>query len=122
MSCRIFYQLERVQHANGWSGDCFTFSTFVRFLCLFVHLHLSHAQYVTSYVTMQLQYVPAFGGLQAKQMKVVVCCVDGENLVGSHKDFSRCIATNWKYMMKLLCQHFRCTTFDCLSTSTGCLL
>ena len=30
----------------------------------------------------------AFGGLQAKlqQMKVVVCCLDGENLVGSRKD------------------------------------
>ena len=32
---------------------------------------------------MELQYVAAFGGLQAKlqQMKVVVCCLDGENLV-----------------------------------------
>ena len=39
---------------------------------------------------MQLQYVAAFGGLQAKQqqMKVVVSCLDGENLVaiGSRKD------------------------------------
>ena len=41
-----------------------------------------------SYVTMQLQCIAAFGGLQAKlqQMKVVVCCLDGENLVGSRKD------------------------------------
>ena len=30
----------------------------------------------------------SFGGLQAKlqQMKVVLCCLDGENLVGSRKD------------------------------------
>ena len=30
---------------------------------------------------MQLQYIAVFGGLQAKlqQMKVVVCCQDGEN-------------------------------------------
>ena len=45
-------------------------------------------KYVTSYVTMQLQYIVVFGGLQAKlqQTKVVVCCLDGENLVGSRKD------------------------------------
>ena len=68
--------------------------------------HLSHAQYITSYVTMQLQCIAAFGGLRAKlqQMKVVVCCLDGENLVGSR--FSRRIATNWKHMMKLSSQHF----------------
>ena len=50
--------------------------------------HLSCAQYVTSYVTMQLQCIAAFGGLQAKlqQTKVVVSCLDGENLVGSRKD------------------------------------
>ncbi len=50
--------------------------------------HLSRAQYITSYVTMQLQYIAAFGGLQAKlqQTKVVVSCLDGENLVGSRKD------------------------------------
>ena len=37
---------------------------------------------------MQLQYIAAFGGLQAKlqQMKVVLCCLDGENVVGSRKD------------------------------------
>ena len=55
------------------------------FVCLFVRPNLSRAQYVTSYmyVTMQLQYIAAFGGLQAKlqQTKVVVCCLDG-----SHKD------------------------------------
>ena len=55
------------------------------FVCLFVRPHLSRAQYVTSYATMQLQCIAAFGGLQAKlqRMKVVL---DGENLVGSHKD------------------------------------
>ena len=56
------------------------------FVCLFVRPHLSRAQYITSYVTMQLQ--AAFGGLQAKlqQMKVVLCCLDGENVVGSRED------------------------------------
>ena len=55
------------------------------FVCLFVRPHLSRAQYVTSYVTVQLQYIAAFGGLQAKlqQMKVVVSYPDGENVVGS---------------------------------------
>ena len=49
--------------------------------------HLSRAQYITSYVTMQMQCIAAFGGLQAKlkQMKVVLC-LDGENVVGSRKD------------------------------------
>ena len=73
-----------MQHVNGWSKDCFTFSAFV---CLFVRLHLSRAQYITSYVTMQLQCIAAFGGLQAKlqQMKatVVLCC---ENVVSIRKD------------------------------------
>ena len=57
-------------------------------VCLFVRPHLSRAQYITSYVTMQLQCIAAFGGLQAKlqQMKVVGCCLDGENSVGSLKD------------------------------------
>ena len=66
-----------------------TFSVFVcLFVCLSVCLHFSCAQYVTSYVTMQLQYIAAFGGLQAKlqQTKVVVSCLDDENLVGSRKD------------------------------------
>ena len=37
---------------------------------------------------MQLQCIAAFGGFRAKlqQMKVVLCCLDGENVVGSHKD------------------------------------
>ena len=50
--------------------------------------HLSPAQYITSYVTMQLQCIAAFGGLQAKlqQMMVVLCCLHGENMVGSRKD------------------------------------
>ena len=60
------------------------------FVCLFVIVrpHLSRAQKITSYVTMQLQCIAAFGGLRAKlqQMKVVLCCLDGENVVGSRKD------------------------------------
>ena len=50
--------------------------------------HLSRAQYITSYVTMQLQFIAAIGGLRAKiqQIKVVLCCLDGENVVGSRKD------------------------------------
>ena len=58
------------------------------FVCLFVRPHLSRAQYITSYVTMQLQCIAAFGGLRAKlqQIKVVLCCLDGENVVGSRKD------------------------------------
>ena len=57
-------------------------------VCLFVRPHLSRAQYITSYVTMQLQCTTAFGGLQAKlqQMKVVLCCLDGESVVGSRED------------------------------------
>ena len=58
-------------------------------ICLSVCPHLSRAQYATSYVTVQLQYIiAAFGGLQTKlqQSKVVVSCLDGENLVGSRKD------------------------------------
>ena len=79
-----------------------------------MHPHLSRAQYITSYVTMQLQCIAAFGDLQAKlqQMKVVLCCLDGvlirENLVGSRKD-SGFLATNWRRMTKLLSQHFCCT-------------
>ncbi len=58
------------------------------FVCLFVRPHLSHAPYIASYVTMQLQCIAAFGGLQAKlqQMEVVLCCLDGENVVGIRKD------------------------------------
>ena len=58
------------------------------FVCLFVRPHLSRVQYITSYVTMQLPCIAAFGGLLAKlqQMKEVVCCLDSENLVGSPKD------------------------------------
>ena len=60
------------------------------FVCLFVRPHLSRVQYtcIMSHVTMQLQCIAAFGGLQAKlqQMKVVLCCLDGENFVDSHKD------------------------------------
>jgi len=57
-------------------------------VCLFVPPHLSRVQYITSYVTMQLQCIAAFGGLQAElqRMKVVWCCLDGENVVGIHKE------------------------------------
>ena len=51
---------------------------FSAFVCLFVHPHLSRAQYITSYVTMQLPYIAAFGGLQAKRRKVGVCRLDDE--------------------------------------------
>ena len=63
----------------------YIFHVFVR---LFVCPHLSRAQYITSYVTMRLPCIAAFGGLQAKlqQMKVGACCLDGENLVDSRKD------------------------------------
>ena len=56
-------------------------------VCLFVCLCVRE-QYITSYVTMQLQCTAAFGALQAKlqQMKVVLCCLDGENVVGSGED------------------------------------
>ena len=58
------------------------------FVCLFVCPHLSRAQYITSYVTTQLNCIPGLGGLQAKlqQMKVVLCCLDAENVVGSRTD------------------------------------
>ena len=60
------------------------------FVCLFVCLCVRtyHVRSILSYVTMQLQCIAAFGGLQAKlqQMKVVLCCLDGENLIGSRKD------------------------------------
>ena len=36
------------------------------FVCLFVRPHISRAQYIASYVTMQLQCLAVFGGLQAK--------------------------------------------------------
>ena len=63
---------------------------------------------------MQLPCIAAFGGLLAKlqQMKEVVCCLDGENLVGSRKD--PVLATNRKHTTKLPSQHFRYTAFDCL--------
>ena len=50
--------------------------------------HLTRAQYITSYVTMQLQCIAAFEGLRAKlqQMEVVLCCLDGENVIGSRKN------------------------------------
>ena len=63
-------------------------------------------------------YVAAFGGLQARLQQVVVCCLDGENLVDSRKD-SVFVAYNWKHPMKLPSQHFCCTAFDCLSVSAA---
>ena len=84
-----------------------------------MHPHLSRAQYITSYVIMQLQCIAAFGGLQAKlqQMKVVLCCLDGENVVGIRIKIlvSWHIATNWRRMTKLLSQHLRCTALGIVS-------
>ena len=60
----------------------------------------------------QLQYLAAFGGLQAKlqQIKVVVCCLDDEHLVGSCKDlFLWCTANTWSCTTKLPSQRFHCT-------------
>ena len=58
------------------------------FVCLFVRPHLSRVQYITPHVIVQLQCIAAFGGLWAKlqQMKVVLCCLDGENVVGNRKN------------------------------------
>ena len=43
------------------------------FVCLFVRPHLSRAQNITSYVTMQLPCIAAFGSFRAKlqQMNVL---------------------------------------------------
>ena len=80
----FFYKPERTQRTNGW----FLRLLYVLRVCLFVRPHLSSAQCITSYVTMQLLCIGAFEGLLAKlqQMKEVVCCLDGENLVDSRKD------------------------------------
>ena len=43
------------------------------FVCLFVRPHLSRAQYITSYVTMQLQCIAALGGLQAELQQMKIC-------------------------------------------------
>ena len=85
-----FYQPER---SAQMAGPKIALRFLCLFVCLFVCPHLSHVQYIMSYVTMQLQCIAAFGGLQAKlqQMKVVVCSLDGENLVGSHKDPVFCV-------------------------------
>ena len=51
-------------------------------VCLFVRPHLSRAQYITSYVTMQLgncSIIAAFGVYKpsyVQQMKLAVCCLD----------------------------------------------
>ena len=44
--------------------------------------------YLIHYYATAAMYIAAYGGLQVKlrQMKVVMCCLDGENLVGSRKD------------------------------------
>ena len=64
---------------------------YVSHVCLIVCPHLSHAQYTTSYVTMRLQYYSSLilevcRPIKLQQMKVVLCCLDGKNLVGSRKD------------------------------------
>ena len=69
-------------------------------------------QYVTTYVTMQLQYIAAFGGLQAElqQRKAVVCCLHGKKTWKAAVKilFSWRVATNWKRMTKVLSQHLGC--------------
>ena len=62
----------------------------VTVVCLFVcasTLIMCAIYYVIHYYATAV-CIAAFEGLQAKlqQMKVVVCCLDGENLVGSRKD------------------------------------
>ena len=68
----------------------------LRFPCLFVSVCLSVCLCVRTYHVRKIlrhtllcncRYA-AFGGLQAKlqQMKVVLCCLDGENVVGSRRD------------------------------------
>ena len=100
MGCNIVYPLHVTVFTSRSARSARTAGTKIAlrfprlFVCLFVCLsvivrpHLSRAQYITSYVTMQLQCIAAFEGLQAKlqQMKVVLCCLDGENVVGSRKN------------------------------------
>ena len=54
------------------------------------------------YVQLQRNSIAVFGGLQAtlQKVKAVMCCLDGENLVGSRKDPV--------FVAKLPSQHFRC--------------
>ena len=74
---------------NGWYLDCFAFFASV---CLFVRLFVCAFALITCAIYYIIRYyataVYTFGGLQAKlqQMKVVLDCLDGENLVGSSKD------------------------------------
>ena len=84
----FFFFTSRSAHSARTAGTKIALRFPHLFVCLFVRPHLSRAQYITSYVTMQLQCTAAFGGLQAKlqQMKVVLCCLDGENVVGSRED------------------------------------
>ena len=73
----------------------FTFSASVcLFVCLFVCLSvncasalITYAKYyvIRYYSTAVYSSFWRFAG-QAKQMKVVLCCLDGENVVGSRKD------------------------------------
>ena len=85
---QLFFFTSRSAHSARTAGTKIALRFPHVFVCLFVRPHLSRAQYITSYVTMQLQCTAAFGGLQAKlqQMKVVLCCLDGENVVGSRED------------------------------------
>ena len=65
------------------------------FVCLFVCLSVCASALITCTIYYVIRYyatavhrIAAFGGLQAKlqQMKVVLCCLDGKNLVGRRKD------------------------------------
>ena len=68
----------------------------VYFFCLFVRLHLSRAHYVCHMllcncsVRVAIRFLAVYsrfaGHCKLQQMKVVVCCLHGENVVGSCKD------------------------------------
>ena len=60
------------------------------FVCLFVCLCVRtyHVRNILRHTLLCNCSTAAFGGLQAKlqQMKVVLCCLDGENVVDSRED------------------------------------
>ena len=52
------------------------------FVCLFVCLCIC----VSALITCAIYYVTRYLRAKLQQMKVVLCCLDGENVVGSRKD------------------------------------
>ncbi len=57
------------------------------FVCLFVRPHLSRAQYITSYITMQLQYIAAWrftGQATANEGTCAGFCPHWSAVVGSN--------------------------------------